>query len=87
MSKDFICLHFAVGELLSISGCDLENERMPFKQKYCIKDMAVKIPILILLCFCLLCWLSPVSVVAASCFNYIGPCGWFSLILDDFSLF
>ena len=27
------------------------------KQKYCIKNIAVKILILILLCFCLLCWL------------------------------
>ena len=27
------------------------------KQKYCIKNMAVKIPILVLFLFCLLCWL------------------------------
>ena len=26
MSKDFIPLHFAVGQMLSISGYDLENE-------------------------------------------------------------
>ena len=31
--------------------------RMPCKQKYCIKNMVVKIPILILLRFCLLYWL------------------------------
>ena len=76
-------LHFAVSQVLSILGYDLENGRMPCKQKYCIKNMAVKIPILILFRFCLLCWrknhlfgvLS--SVVAASCFNFIGPCRWF----------
>ena len=56
------------------SGYILENGRMPCKQKYCIKIMAVKIPNLILFRFCLLCWLSPASIVAASCFNYIGPC-------------
>ena len=47
-------------------------------EKCCVsKNMAVKIPILILFCFCLLCWLPPVSIVAASCFNYIGPRRWF----------
>ena len=55
VSKDFLPLHFAVGQVLSISGYDLENGRMPCKQKYCIKNMAVKIPILILFRFCLLC--------------------------------
>ena len=74
VSKDFLCLHFVDGQVLSISGYDLENGRKPYKQKYWIKNLAVKIPILILFHFCLLCWLSPVSVVAASCFNYIGPC-------------
>ena len=67
MSTDFLPLHFAVGQVLSISGYDLEN------------SIVVKIPILILFRFCLLCWLKnhlfcPVSFVAASCFNYIGPC-------------
>ena len=57
MSKDFLPLHFAVDHVLSISRYDLENGRMPCKQKYCINNMAVKIPILILLCFSLLCWL------------------------------
>ena len=38
----------------------------------------LKIPILILFHFCLLCWSSPVSIVAASCFNYIGLVGGFS---------
>ena len=56
-SKDFLSLHFAVGQVLSISGYDLENGKMPCKQKYCIKNMTVKIPILILFRFCLLCWL------------------------------
>ena len=45
------------------------------------RNMAVKIPILILF-LCLLCWLKNhllwvLSVVAASCFTYIGPCRWF----------
>ena len=33
-SKDILCLHFAVDQVLSISGYDLENGRMPCKQKY-----------------------------------------------------
>ena len=32
--------------------------------------------VLILLHFCLLYWLSPVFIVAANCFNYIGFCRW-----------
>ena len=63
--------------VLSISGYDLENGRMPCEQKYKIKNMAVKNLILILFCFCLLWWLPPVSIVGASCFNYICPCRWF----------
>ena len=31
MSKDFLSLHFAVGQRLSVSGYDLENGRMPWK--------------------------------------------------------
>ena len=54
MSKYFLSLDFAVGQVLSISGYDLQNGEMPCKQKYCIKNMAVKIPNLILLRFCLL---------------------------------
>ena len=52
--KDILPLHFAVGQVLSISGYDLENGRMLCKQKYWIKNMAIKIPILILFRFCLL---------------------------------
>ena len=48
-------LYFAIGWVLSVSGYDLENGRMPCKQKCYIKNMAVKIPILILFRFCLLC--------------------------------
>ena len=48
------------------------KQKIPCKQKYWNKKMAKKIPILILFCFCLFCWLSPVSIVAAGCFNYIG---------------
>ena len=78
VSKDFLCFHFAVDQMPSISGYDLENGGMPpCKQKYEIRNMAVKILILILFCFCLLFWLSPFSIVAASCFIYIGPCRWF----------
>ena len=58
VSKDFLPLHFAVDQVLSVSGYDLENGRMPCKQKYCIKNMAVKIPNFILFHFCLLCWLN-----------------------------
>ena len=53
----FLGLHFAVGQVPSISAYDLKSGRMPCKQKYHIKNMAVKIPILILFCFFLLCWL------------------------------
>ena len=34
MSKGFLCLQFAVGQALSISGYDLENRGMQCKQKY-----------------------------------------------------
>ena len=37
-----------------------------------LKTRAVKVPILILFHFYLLCWFCPDSVVVASCFNYIG---------------
>ena len=49
--------------------------------------MAVKIPILILFHFCLLCYLSPFSIVAANCFNFMDPCRWFQLVLDRFRSF
>ena len=51
----FLLLRFAVGQGLSISGYDFENGRMPCKQKYRIKNMAVKISILILFHLRLLC--------------------------------
>ena len=34
MSKDFLCFHFVVDQMLSILGYDLENGRMLSKQKY-----------------------------------------------------
>ena len=34
VSKDFLCLHFVVDQVLSISVYDLENGKMPCKQKY-----------------------------------------------------
>ena len=39
--KIFFPLHFAVDLVLSISGYNFENGRMPCKQKYCIKNKAV----------------------------------------------
>ena len=39
--KIFFPLHFAVYQVLSISGFNFENGRIPCKQKYCIKNMAV----------------------------------------------
>ena len=35
----------AVDQVLSVSGYDLENGRMPCRQKYWIENIAVKIPI------------------------------------------
>ena len=61
-------------------GWNIWNGRMPCRQKYKTKNMAVKILILILFCFCSLCWLSPVSIVATSCFNYMA-------LVDGFRLF
>ena len=83
VSKDFLRLIFAVDQVLSISGYDLENGRMQSKQKYWIKNTAVKILVLMVpfwflsTDFCLFCWLFPVSIVAASYFNYICCCRWF----------
>ena len=34
VSKEFLRLHFAVDKVLSFSGYDLQNRRMPCKQKY-----------------------------------------------------
>ena len=34
VSKDFLCLHFVVDQVLSISEYDLGNGRMPCEQKY-----------------------------------------------------
>ena len=75
-SKDFFCFQFVVDQVLSISEYDLENGWMKCKQKDKTKNMAAKILILILFCFCIFWWISSVSVVAATCFNYIGPCRW-----------
>ena len=53
VSNDFLPLNFEVDQVLSILGYDLDNGRMPCKEKHCIKNMTVKIPILILFRFCL----------------------------------
>ena len=37
MCQKTLPLYFVVGQVLSISGCDLENGRMLCKQKSCIK--------------------------------------------------
>ena len=80
---------------LALCGCSSAfNFRIWFgKQKNAVKanilmkNISLKIPILILFRFCLPCWLSSLSNVAASCFSYIGPCRWFSTVLDVFRLF
>ena len=77
MSKDFIHLHFAVDQVLSISGYDLENGRMACNQKYWIKKYGGKNSDFDFVPLCLLRWFSPVSIVAESSFNYKGPCRWF----------
>ena len=41
--KDFLPLHFAVGQVLSVSEYDLENRRMLCKQKYCIRNIVLKV--------------------------------------------
>ena len=46
-TSNFSPQHFAVGQVLSISRCNLENGRMPCQQKFYIKNMAVAIPIFI----------------------------------------
>ena len=66
--KTFSHCAFAVGQRFSISAYDLENGRMLCKQKYWIKKYFDFGPLL------LLCWLGPVSIVAANCFDYIEPC-------------
>ena len=77
-SKDCLRLHLVFHQVLSISGYDLENGRMlRCKEKYWIKNIAIKIPILILFHFCLLWYLSPFSIVTANCFNFMDPCRWF----------
>ena len=38
-----------------------------------LKNVAVKIPNLILFHFCSFCWLPSTSIVAASYFSYLGP--------------
>ena len=41
--KDFLPLHFAVGQVLSVSEYDLENRRILCKQKYCIRNIVLKV--------------------------------------------
>ena len=67
VSKNLLGLHFAVGQVLSSSGYDLKSGRMPCKQKYCIKNMAVKIPILILFCFFYFAGLKTIYFVSCLC--------------------
>ena len=57
------------------------------KQKYSIIDVLVKILILILFRFCLLCRLSPASTVSAKCFHCMGPCRWLLLVLHGLGRF
>ena len=65
---------------------------MPCKQKYCNKNMAVKIPILILFRFCLLADLKTIYFASCfccstSCFNCKDPCRWFQMVLCRFRSF
>ena len=50
-----------------------------FDEKLTQSDAQVAIIILVR-CFKNHLFLRPVSVVSASCFNYVGPCRWFQLI-------
>ena len=76
-------LHFVVDQMFSISG--------KLEEHYLSRNIEVKIwiKIWILIFFLVLfnCWLSLVSVVPASCFNYSGPCRCFQLVVDGFSSF
>ena len=50
-------------------------QRMIWKMEECCVSKNIELKnILILVRFCLLCWLGPVSIVAANCFDYIEPC-------------
>ena len=42
-SKDFLCVHFEVDHVISISKYDLENLRMLCQQKYWMKNIVVNI--------------------------------------------
>ena len=96
MSKYFLPLHFAVDQVLSISGYDFEHGKMPCKQKYCIKNMAVKISILILfhlrsLCslknhlFCILSLLQQQVVLIIQ--TLVDDFSSFQMVLGHFSSF
>ena len=67
----FLLVFCSLDHMFSISEYDLENGRMLRQQKYWIKVTVVKIPILILVHFCLLCWFSSVPIVAAIYFDYL----------------
>ena len=60
---------------------------MLYQEKYSIIDVLVKILILILFRFCLLCRLSPASTVSAKCFHCMGPCRWLLLVLHGLGRF
>ena len=85
MSKDLLPLHFAVGQVLSISRYNLENGRMLCKQKYCIKNMAVKILILILSRFSLLADFK--FIYFASCLLQLQVVLIAQALVDGFSSF
>ena len=68
VSKDFLPLHFAV-QVLSISGFDSENRRMWCKQKYFIKNIAMKIPNLIFFPFVYFADLKAIYFVSCLCYS------------------
>ena len=68
--KRLFSLHFAIGWVLSTSGYDLENGTWQWKSRSLFSSTFVYFADLKTIYFAS-------SVVAASCFNYIGPCRWF----------
>ena len=80
MSKDYLLLHFAVGQVLSISGYDLENGTWQWKARFWFS-------VLVYIVDWKTIYFAARLVVGASCFNYIDPRRWFELVLYGFRSF
>ena len=81
--KDFLPLHFEVG-CFQFQVIIWKTEECRVSTNTALKTWQWKsdfdfVPLLFTL--------RPVSVVATSCFRYIGPCRWSWLVLDGFSSF